>query len=219
MGIRSPAALDACAGPQWTGPSSIRIQSANQQRVLVVTGGGRHGAARKRASQALAPQGDPAVLLDLGGGLGCAFAMHDKSAGTLLLGRDAMGVMPLYVSIRADRIAFATEIGSFAALLDERPQIDGRVLAMYLDHGFNGGNRTALARVERVMPGELLRIGRDLRITRTYRRARLGATGGEGRIFPVHASDSMRCSSRPSRRRSIRSAQAACCFPVASIRP
>lgn len=164
----------------WAGPSSIRIQSANQQRVLVVTGGGRHGAARKRASQALAPQGDPAVLLDLGGGLGCAFAMHDKSAGTLLLGRDAMGVMPLYVSIRADRIAFATEIGSFAALLDERPQIDGRVLAMYLDHGFNGGNRTALARVERVMPGELLRIGRDLRITRTYRRARLGATGGEG---------------------------------------
>ena len=150
----------------WSGPSALRLRSTDRRRQLVVTGGGRQGAALVRASQVLSATLDALALVELGGGLGCAFALHDDIDGTLVLGRDAAGVMPLYVAIRSDRIAFATELGSFASLLGERPEANPAVLAMFLDHGFSGDKRTALCGIERLMPGELIEVDRELRIRR-----------------------------------------------------
>ena len=166
-----------------TGPSSRRMRSADARRQLVVTGGLRHGAALLKATEVVESRLDPAALLELPGGLGCAFALHDATQGTLVLGRDGIGVMPLYVSYHADRIAFATELGAFASLTRQAPALDAGALATYLDFGFNGGRHTALRGIERVMPGELIHIGRGLKVRRQRRPSVIGVERANGLGF------------------------------------
>lgn len=95
-----------------------------------------------------------------------AFALHDSARRVLLLGRDRLGIKPLFYVELADRIAFASEIKALLALLPERPQLDPAALRQFLQSQFAGGEDTAVRGIRRVPPGTLLEIDESLRIVR-----------------------------------------------------
>lgn len=93
-----------------------------------------------------------------------AFALHDVSKGRLILGRDRLGIKPLFYVRLADRIAFASEIKALLAMMPERPQVVAGALRQFLQQQFAGGEETLIAGIKRVPPGEVLIIDRDLSI-------------------------------------------------------
>ncbi|MBK1724254.1 asparagine synthase (glutamine-hydrolyzing) [Thiocystis violacea] len=95
-----------------------------------------------------------------------AFALHDAPRGELVLGRDRLGIKPLFFVRLPDRIAFASEIKALLAILPERPQIVPHALRQFLQNQFASGEETLIAGIKRVPPGEVLVIDRDLTIRR-----------------------------------------------------
>ncbi len=95
-----------------------------------------------------------------------AFALHDAQAGRLILGRDRLGIKPLFYVRLPDRIAFASEIKALLPVLPERPQIAPGALRQFLQNQFATGEETLIAGIQRVLPGEALVIDADLRIQR-----------------------------------------------------
>ncbi len=93
-----------------------------------------------------------------------AFALHDVRESRLILGRDRLGIKPLFYVRLADRIAFASEIKALLAILPERPQVVAGALRQFLQHQFASGEDTLIAGIKRVPPGEVLIIDHDLRI-------------------------------------------------------
>lgn len=150
----------------WHGDAAVALTASTHDRILLVTGGGRHGLGLAKARRVVEGMAAPASLTEMTGGLGCAFVLFDFAAGRIVLGRDRMGITPLYLACRSKSIAFATELGALAMLSDGAPTLDAEVIAMYFDHGFNGDERTPLQGVEKVRPGAVIEIDRDLTITR-----------------------------------------------------
>lgn len=98
-----------------------------------------------------------------------AFALHDRDTGEVVLGRDRLGIKPLFYAALPDRVVFASEIKALLALLPQAPQIDAAGLLQYLQNQFHTGPDTIFEGVQRVLPGQCLRIGADLRVHRfTY---------------------------------------------------
>ncbi len=87
-----------------------------------------------------------------------AFALYDAPRQRLILGRDRLGIKPLFFAPQASGLAFASEIKGLLPLLDEQPPIDPLGLAAYLQNQFATGSRTLLQGIERVLPGEALWI-------------------------------------------------------------
>jgi asparagine synthase (glutamine-hydrolysing) len=95
-----------------------------------------------------------------------AFALHDAAAGRLILGRDRLGIKPLFYVRLPDRIAFASEIKALLPILPERPQVAPSALRQFLQNQFASGEDTLIAGIKRVLPGEALLIDADLCIER-----------------------------------------------------
>lgn len=95
-----------------------------------------------------------------------AFACYDDDRGTLILGRDPVGLKPLYFCCLPDRVVFASAIKLLLPLLPRQAQIHPQALAQFVQNSFSGGGKTALCGIERVLPGEVIRIGGDLRLSR-----------------------------------------------------
>ncbi|TCT22818.1 asparagine synthase (glutamine-hydrolyzing) [Thiobaca trueperi] len=95
-----------------------------------------------------------------------AFALHDARTGRLILGRDRLGIKPLFYVCLPDRIAFASEIKALLPILPERPQVAPGALRQFLQNQFASGEETLIAGIKRVLPGEALVIDADLRIER-----------------------------------------------------
>ncbi|EXJ13476.1 asparagine synthase (glutamine-hydrolyzing) [Imhoffiella purpurea] len=95
-----------------------------------------------------------------------AFALHDAERGQLILGRDRLGIKPLFYVRLPDRIAFASEIKALLPLLPGRPQLIPSALRQFLQNQFAGGEQTLIAGIRRVPPGEALVIDSELRIRR-----------------------------------------------------
>ncbi|MFQ5557690.1 MAG: asparagine synthase (glutamine-hydrolyzing), partial [Acidimicrobiales bacterium] len=87
-----------------------------------------------------------------------AFALHDGLDGSLLLGRDRMGVLPLYHSTEGDRFVFASEVKALLPLLDARPGVDEDSLDGYLAHRSVPAPRTLFRGVRQVRPGHVVRL-------------------------------------------------------------
>lgn len=90
-----------------------------------------------------------------------AFAVHDRHGERLVLGRDRLGIKPLYWARAAGRIVFASDLKGMLALLGEVPPVNADAVSQFLEHEFAGGLDTAFHGVQRVPPGTLLVI--DLR--------------------------------------------------------
>lgn len=95
-----------------------------------------------------------------------AFALHDATRRRLILGRDRLGIKPLFYLRLPDRIAFASEIKALLPLLPGRPEVDPGALRQFLQHQFAGGEDTPLRGIRRVLPGEVLILDEDLTIVR-----------------------------------------------------
>lgn len=87
-----------------------------------------------------------------------AFALVDLKRGIVLLGRDRVGICPLFWSRQGDTIYFASEIKALIASGAVRPDADPRGL----DHLFTffalSSPRTAFKGVQALEPGHYLRI-------------------------------------------------------------
>jgi len=84
-----------------------------------------------------------------------AFALWDAKAHRLVLGRDRIGIKPLYVTRLGDRLVWGSEAKCLlAAGLD--PQLDLQALHDYLTLGYVPGPASILAGVEQLAPGHVL---------------------------------------------------------------
>jgi len=90
-----------------------------------------------------------------------AFALFDKQRDLLWLGRDRLGIKPLYISRQGNAWLFASELKALFAAMAHKPQLDPRGLAQFLQNQCCTGGGTVVAGVEKVMPGELIRFKRN----------------------------------------------------------
>lgn len=104
-----------------------------------------------------------------------AVAIWDTQENTMILARDPIGIKPLYVEEREDRLAFASEV---KALL-ELPGIDRSIapdsLASYLACGYVEPGRTLLTSIREVDPGTVEQHGLNrVEKTRFWQPSRTG---------------------------------------------
>jgi asparagine synthase (glutamine-hydrolysing) len=90
-----------------------------------------------------------------------AFALYDRTNRRIVLGRDRLGIKPLFYAELADRIAFASELKGILPLLPGAPSINPRALVQTLESRFNTGAETILREVRRVAPAETVTIDVD----------------------------------------------------------
>jgi asparagine synthase (glutamine-hydrolysing) len=84
-----------------------------------------------------------------------AFALWDAKAHRLVLGRDRVGIKPLYVTRLGDRLVWGSEAKCLlAAGLD--PQLDPQALHDYLTLGYVAGPASIFAGVQQLPPGHVL---------------------------------------------------------------
>src|SRR5262245_36566158 len=97
-----------------------------------------------------------------------AFALWDTKAHRLVLGRDRVGIKPLYVTRLGDRLAWGSEAKCLLAGGLE-PQLDAAALHDYLTLGYVPGPASIFAGVTQLAPGHVLVVepGKEPR-TRPY---------------------------------------------------
>jgi asparagine synthase (glutamine-hydrolysing) len=114
-----------------------------------------------------------AALLDREGAAGLArvegsyaFAFLGAPAGPLLLGRDPSGVRPLCYARTRRGLVFASTIEGVLATGLVPADPDPAAIADVLRNGVVSGTRTAIRGVERVAPGEVVRVDGALGVER-----------------------------------------------------
>jgi asparagine synthase (glutamine-hydrolysing) len=90
-----------------------------------------------------------------------AFAIWDRRRGALLLGRDRLGIKPLYLAWRPDRLVFGSEIKAILEDPTVPRALDVEVLPEFLANRAVGGDRTLFAGVTALEPGTTLSVSAD----------------------------------------------------------
>ncbi len=86
-----------------------------------------------------------------------AFALWDQNKRRLILGRDRLGIKPLYFTEQGGDFIFSSELKALVPFLRKR-EIDPRALSEALQNQFTAGRNTMFKAIKRVLPGELLVI-------------------------------------------------------------
>ena len=86
------------------------------------------------------------------------FALWDARRQRLLIGRDHLGVKPLYVHRSERLLAFATEAKALLELPGNRAEIDRDVLADYLHLGYVPAPRSMFRGIRKLPPATLLSV-------------------------------------------------------------
>ncbi len=86
------------------------------------------------------------------------FALWDARRRRLLIGRDRLGIKPLYVAQDGNRLAFATEAKALLRLPGQRVALDARVLPDYLHLGYVPAPQCLFAGVRKLPPATLLAV-------------------------------------------------------------
>lgn len=91
-----------------------------------------------------------------------AFAVLDRTAGTLTCVRDAFGVKPFYYTEAPGGFSFASETGALLELHPERRVLDVQAAYEYLCWGgYDDGRRTFYRGIQRLEPGHMLTVDLD----------------------------------------------------------
>jgi asparagine synthase (glutamine-hydrolysing) len=85
-----------------------------------------------------------------------AFAIWDANRRTLLLGRDRLGIKPLYFAITENELLFGSEIKSILSAMPARPRLNEQHLPSYLASGFVNGEDTLFTGIKRLLPGHTM---------------------------------------------------------------
>jgi len=98
------------------------------------------------------------------------FALWDARRKRLLIGRDRLGVKPLYVLHDATRLAFATEAKALLALPGVKPELNHDVLTGYLQLGYVAAPGCIFKGIRKLPPATLLAVeGGQVREWRYWR--------------------------------------------------
>jgi asparagine synthase (glutamine-hydrolysing) len=116
-----------------------------------------------------------------------AIALHDPSAGRLLLARDPFGIKPLYYAETARGLAFASEPQALVAAGLVAPRVAPRARDELLQLQFSTGAQTVFEGIRRVLPGETL----ELKGGRVEGRRRIAALPA-GRPAEWHETDALK---------------------------
>ena len=84
------------------------------------------------------------------------FALWDATRRRLVIGRDRLGIKPVYWCIEGGRLYFASEVKSILAVLPRRPGIDTQSLEELLYLGYVSAPRTLFSGIQKLLPGHLL---------------------------------------------------------------
>lgn len=87
-----------------------------------------------------------------------AFCLYDRKKETLLLGRDRVGIKPLYFAKRNGVLIFASEIKAIPQAKEIDPAENSGVLDEYLCFRCLSGSRTFFSGIELLLPGELIEV-------------------------------------------------------------
>jgi asparagine synthase (glutamine-hydrolysing) len=93
-----------------------------------------------------------------------AFAIYDRESVELFLARDRFGIKPLYFTLRDSTLLFASELKALLASGLVPPRLDLHSFWFYLSLGSVPQPATALAGVEMLPAGTVMRVRRDLSI-------------------------------------------------------
>ena len=85
-----------------------------------------------------------------------AFAIWDRQKRQLLLGRDRLGIKPLYYALTDDHLLFASEIKAILASGYIKPALNERAVPEYLASGYVSGPETFFRGVRKLMPGHTM---------------------------------------------------------------
>ncbi len=84
------------------------------------------------------------------------FALWDERRRRLVLGRDRLGIKPLYYRLDGDRLVFASEIKAMLQVPGIRAELDGESLDQLLYLGYVAAPRTMFRGIRKLLPGHLL---------------------------------------------------------------
>ena len=87
-----------------------------------------------------------------------AFAIWDRSRGTLFLARDRLGIKPLYYAETPKGFVFASELKAIVRSPWVSPQLSQRALRAYLQYGYVPDPLSILEGVAKLPPGHTLSI-------------------------------------------------------------
>lgn len=90
-----------------------------------------------------------------------AIAILDRDRRELILARDRFGEKPLFFTRIGAVFAYSSDLLTLAALPGQDQSMDPLALERYLALHFTPGRRTIFSAIQRVLPGELLRIRLD----------------------------------------------------------
>jgi asparagine synthase (glutamine-hydrolysing) len=90
-----------------------------------------------------------------------AFAIWDRRTKCLFIARDRLGIKPLYYTLGADGIAFASEIKALFAVSPEPPRVNLEMLDAYMSVGYVPTERTLFQGIEKLQPGWCMTVGQD----------------------------------------------------------
>jgi asparagine synthase (glutamine-hydrolysing) len=93
-----------------------------------------------------------------------AFALYDARRRSLILGRDRLGIKPLYYADLPDRVLFASELKAILAVWPGEPALDPGALVQYLENHFNTGEQSLVRGIRRLPPGATLVVDTDLKL-------------------------------------------------------
>ena len=85
-----------------------------------------------------------------------AFALWDARKRTLVLGRDRIGIKPLFIHEGPGGLSFASEVRGLWPAMEERPGLSRSALLRLLILQYVPGPETAFKRVKKLMPGSVL---------------------------------------------------------------
>lgn len=85
-----------------------------------------------------------------------AFALWDRTARTLYLARDRLGIKPLYYATTPGRVMFASQLKAFRAVPGWRPTIDDDAVVGYLRYSYIAQPRTVYREAAKLPPGHIL---------------------------------------------------------------
>lgn len=103
-----------------------------------------------------------------------AFCLYDRRQGRLFLGRDRVGIKPLYFAWQDGLLTFGSEIKAVLAASGVAPVERPGILDEYLCFRFLSGTRTFFSGIELVAPGSILEVNRDGLRARQYWRPGVG---------------------------------------------
>jgi asparagine synthase (glutamine-hydrolysing) len=101
-----------------------------------------------------------------------AFAIWDRRTRRLFIARDRLGIKPLYFTVSADGVAFASEIKALFAVTagagGGRPRVNLEMLDAYMSVGYVPTERTLFQGIEKLQPGWCMTVDQDGVRTRQY---------------------------------------------------